>query len=202
MKKYSLALLAALSLAGLNGNAQADGDFYLGAGFGDAQNDGCDNVRGILVDQCSDSKTVWKLVGGYHLNQYVDFELAFNNLGQYSVDFPADEATTTPATSLKSEGESISLSAIGYLPLTDSLAVLGKVGYSQWDVDVEVLESNIITSFKDDGSDLTYGVGFAWNSGTGYALRLEWERYNDTPIGLTSEGEDVDVISLVYTVSF
>src|SRR5690606_38765702 len=79
------------------------------------------------------------------------------------------------------EADTISLTAVGTLPFTDSFSGYAKAGFHNWDAD---LRTGGIGRASDDGTDPTYGLGLQYRFTDTVALRGEYSRF---------EMDDVDV---------
>ena len=92
-----------------------------------------------------------------------------------------------PASAIDAEIDGFGISAVGTWPIDDKFSVFGKVGVFIWDLDVSgTLGGAPIGSIADDdGSDLTYGIGAHYSFNETFAIRVEWERFDDI-------GDDID----------
>ena len=124
-------------------------------------------------DVLSESDTGYKFFGGYTVNNNLGFEIAYVDLGQY-VDGFLDQY-------------GVAFEAVGYLPLSSNLDLMGKVGMFAWTVDDSY--------YIDYGTDLTYGLGVQYDLNNRVYVRGEWEQFTDV------SGGDVSLLSagLVYT---
>ncbi len=111
------------------------------------------------------------------------------------------------------EATAISGALAGQLPLGETFALFGKVGFAFWDAEVtfDVTFDPIFgippfsSSGSDTGLDPLFGLGLQISPGETFALRLEFERYLDVGDGVALvafggesvelEGIDVDVLS-------
>lgn len=172
--KYGI--LAALIFAGLVfafGANAADNEsgFYAGAGVGqfDVEIDDVDDVIGTADDYDSDD-TAWKAFGGWRMNKYLGFELAYVNLGS-----PDDEIL--PDTFLTVETDGFAPYVVGTIPI-GFFEVFAKAGYYWYEVDAR------ITSPLGDASDSNSDSTFTWTAGVGlnffehFNVRLEYEQFD------------------------
>lgn len=154
-----LALLAAATLP-----AQAvEPGGYIGMGFGESDDE-------IL----NETDSGWKIFGGHNFDRNLGFELAFVDFGEFS------------GGALEQDGLAFQL--VGYLPVTPSFDLFGKVGIFDWEVRAFGL--------VDTGVDPTYGVGGEVRIGPRAALRAEWEAFSDV------SGGDVDLLSIGLSLRF
>ena len=198
MNKILKTSLISLSILSLPSISMAEGG-YLGLGVGQASNDACDLVAGADTFSCEDSKTVFKVLGGYSFNENFAIEGGFNSLGEAHAE---DSASPTR---LKLEGDAIHLGIVGTAPLSENFALFGKVGAARWNADASATDSTGATGkAEDDGFDAMYSAGIKWIH-KDYSLRLEYERYEvsfDDFEAVLGDNADADIISLTYTFSF
>jgi len=118
-------------------------------------------------DVLSESDTGLKVFGGFRFTKIVAVEVAYVDLGDFLAGFLSQSG-------LAFEGEAT-------LPIGDKFGVFAKAGFFAWEVDV--------SSYSDDGTDSTFGLGGKVDLGEHWSLRVEWERFNDI------SGGDVDLLS-------
>ena len=118
-------------------------------------------------DLLSESDTAFKAFGGFRFSKIVAVEAAAVDLGEYLFG-------TLEQSGLAVVGEAT-------LPLGDKFGVFGKAGIFLWEVE--------IGPYSEDDADTTFGLGGKVALGTHWAIRAEWERFNDI------SGGDVDLVS-------
>ena len=91
------------------------------------------------------------------------------------------------------------ISAIGAWPIVPRFSIFGRLGFYA----ATVKEStNFAGEFKNDNSDLTYGLGMQFNITRNLAVRGEWQRYQkmgggEVALGAgVGEKSDLDVLGL------
>jgi OOP family OmpA-OmpF porin len=104
--------------------------------------------------------------GGYQFNRYFSLE------GGY-VDFGKIEADRNIGRPL--ESDTVYLTAVGSVPITDKFSAYGKAGFHRWNVDE--VNPGLIGSTDDSGTDPTYGVGLQYRFNDKVALRTEYNRF-------------------------
>jgi OOP family OmpA-OmpF porin len=119
-------------------------------------------------DLLSESDTGIKLFGGYEFNQYFGVETAFVDLGEF-LGF------------LEQYGWA--LEVVGSLPVGEKFTLFAKAGMFSWDLEV-------FGETVEDGNDSTFGVGGQWAFAEHWAVRGEYEQFNDI------SGGDVDLFSV------
>jgi OOP family OmpA-OmpF porin len=174
MKHGIPAVLAVAALAAASAAQAQDNEsgFYAGGGIGqfDVAIDDFDDVEDT-VDAYDSDDSAWKLFGGWRMNPYVAFEVAYINLGS-----PEDEIL--PETELTVETDGFAPYVVGTFPIGDWFEVFGKVGYYWYSTDLEV--TSPIGSIRDDESDstFTWSAGFGVNIFERVNVRLEYEQFD------------------------
>lgn len=174
MKHGITAVLALAALAAANGAQAQDNEsgFYAGGGVGsfDVQIDDFDDIDDT-IDRYDSDDTAWKAFGGWRMNPYLAFELAYVNLGS-----PDDEIA--PDTTLTLETDGFAPYVVGTLPIGDWFEVFAKAGYYWYDVDARL--SSPLGNVSDSESNET----FTWTAGVGVNIfervnvRLEYEQFD------------------------
>ena len=206
LSAITLAALAALGSA--PALAQSDSYAYGGVALGQSRgqiDEARINVRlippGVAVSgqQTDERGTAWKAFGGYQFSRYVGIEAGYFDLG--SLDFTS---TTTPAGKLQSRTkvQGLNLDLIGYLPLTDQLSAMGRVGAQYARTRGDYTGSGAVGSFSNTPSerrgDIKSGLGLQYAFNPSFLMRGEVERYR---IGDAMGGRDhanVYSVSLVF----
>ena len=153
----------------------------------------------ITGQQTDERGTAWKAFGGYQFNRYIGVEAGYFNLG--SLDFTT---TTTPAGQLlgRTKVQGLNLDLIGYLPLTDKLSAMGRVGGQYARTRGDYTGSGAVGSFSNTPSerrgDIKAGLGLQYAFSPSFLMRGEVERYR---IGDAMGGRDhvnTYTVSLVF----
>jgi OOP family OmpA-OmpF porin len=159
MRKVAIATLAALSLGTLTQTASAEG-FYVGAGLGQTT---------VKADGFKDDDIGFKIFGGYAFNQNFAAEIEYLDGGTAKDD------------GIKAEASYFAASVVGSIPLGNAFSLFARLGFAAWDLDTNVGD--------DDGEDLLYGIGAAFNVTEQLQVRLEWE-------AIDVDGGDADTIGV------
>lgn len=167
----SMRLVAAL-VAGISASNVLAADWYVGAGVGQSEYDGL-----------SDEGTSTKLFLGYSLNPSVAVEFAYVDTGEGEQDSIFGDFTAST--------DGFEISAVGLLPVNNTVGFLGRLGLYSWDLDVELGGA----SASDSGTDLTYGFGIQVELGKTAALRGEYQIYD-------IDGDDIDNIGISVLFRF
>lgn len=200
MKKFFLALAAALMLFMLTPYAFSAGEgFYVGGSAGrvDAR-DACDGLVDVnFVGSCDSTDTGWKIFGGYQFTPNFEAEAFYADLGDTSAN---GTIQGLPATA-NVEIDGFGISAIGIFPIGDKFDVLGKLGFLRWDIKSSATVGSNSASLEANGTDIMFGIGARYSFSERFAIRVEWERFND--VGDDNIGEsDVDLLSAGIVWSF
>ena len=129
--------------------------------------------------------------------QYVDFgeaSLTGNNGDTFQLDGSVFQFTANNV-NLKLSGKSIGASIVGIIPINETFAVFGKLGFHRWDVDASATSDAGNASISADGTDPTVGLGISVNFNDTIGIRGELERFR-------MDDEDVDLLSASLIFSF
>jgi OOP family OmpA-OmpF porin len=177
---------AALLFAGI-GAAQAQSQFYLGAGFGPSRYDRSIADGLISSGSVDGSDTGLKFFGGFQVNPSFALEAAYVNLGEarYSGDFFGD-----PVVGGRVEVTGINLSGVLSAPLAQGFSVFGKLGLFLWEAEANDITAGVPFSDRQDGTDLSFGIGASYDVAPNVSVRAEWEFFQpaDTDTSLLSIG--------------
>ena len=194
MKIFSLLVLCALS-SSLYATEDTHG-FYIGGALGWVNTDLKIDPARLFSEthtqvQLDETDSGWKLMTGYRLGRYLSAEFAYTDLGQI-------EAHTNTPIKANSNVNGLSLSGIAMLPLGENFSLTGRLGLYRWDRSASTLISGLgqLTSVvaDDNGTDMVLGVGLNWHLFSRFALRAEWEHFND----LSDQGYDLYSAALLY----
>ena len=191
MSPIKLVAAALLALGGLVAASQtAAQGFYIGGSVGKSDFDDDNAIPDLITSGSVDgSDTGFKIFGGYQFNQHFGVELAWVDLGKagYSGTFSG-----LPVTGGTVETSGLNLSAVGILPLGSGFALFGKAGFFAWESKAKDVTGGLPFSGKEDGTDLSLGIGASYDFTKNFGIRAEWERFK--AVG------DIDLLSvgLVY----
>ncbi|HAF44431.1 MAG TPA: hypothetical protein DCK83_05690 [Gallionellaceae bacterium] len=148
----------------------ADNGFYVGANLGRAAVSGAPYTG---FEKSSD--TSLSFLGGYQVNKNLALELQYTDFGK--VYAQAAHPITTTATSF---------SVVGMLPVSESIAVFGKLGYASTSLKVDC---NICTpaNYSVTRTAVAYGLGAQYNISQALGIRIGYDKY---AIGSTSDQTD------------
>ena len=196
--------------------------FYVGAGAGYSKIDDLDALggakailgpgdtfNGFTKKSKDDDDVGWKIYGGYRFHRFFAVEASYVDFGDFSVDTNGTATVsgfpTTFATSFDTDISGLGLAALAIWPAVgEQLSFFGKVGAFRWDADSDLrvpfavggLPGLFSDSDDDDGIELMFGLGAEYYFLDKFALRVEWERFNDLGDESTVRFEDdVDLFS-------
>ncbi len=178
MKAIAWLTGAALLLAGPVALAQGSERFYVGAGAGASDIDR-DATEGLITSGAVDgSDSGIKIYGGYRFRPNLALELAYVDLGTltYSGDFAG-----MPVTGGKVKASGFNTSLVGIHPLNPRLDLFAKVGLVAWNAKASDVTGGVPFAAKDDGVDLSFGVGADYYFTKKVGARLEWEHFATEP---------------------
>jgi OOP family OmpA-OmpF porin len=113
-------------------------------------------------------------------------EVAYVDLGEatYSGDFFG-----SPVTGGSIEINGFNVSAVGSFPVSEQFSLFGKIGLFIWEAEANDITGGVPFSAKDDGTDISFGVGASFNFTRNVGIRAEWERFE-------AAEADADLISI------
>jgi OOP family OmpA-OmpF porin len=127
---------------------------------------------GQLDLEGADKDTAIRFLGGYKINRTFAAEVG------YAMLYDKDDVEVT----------AWELVGIAKMPLGNKFSVFGKLGFAMWEAEADVLG----LTFKDDGTDLTFGAGVQYDVSRNLGLRAQWQRYD------VDADADVLSIGLIY----
>ncbi len=155
-------VLAVCIVGGFGGALEAQAEehsgFYLGGGVGQAKNES---------GEFSGSDIAFKLTGGYAFNRYLGIEVAYVDTGT--------QDDTIGLVQVENESSGVIASALLHLPLGETFAMFGKIGYAFYDSDATSRLGSLSVRESDSDEDLAYGVGIELAITTGLRFRAEYE---------------------------
>jgi len=137
----------------------AQGQLYVLAGAGKTSIDDSESAYHYKASSSS-----YRLGVGYTLNDFISIEGYYADFGKADDNINGGK--------IKESANGLGAAVAASLPLNDAFSLFAKLGIISWH---STAKSNM-KSVKDDGSDLTYGIGGAYNFTTTVGLRLEFEK--------------------------
>lgn len=184
--------LAALAFSVPAAAQMSPGNAYIGASIGQAKfSDWCGNVGDFAPSSCDDKDTAFRLFGGYQFHRNIGVELGYADLGEANFN---GTFLGVPVTG-KDQFTAWDLVAVGSWPLGTGFSVFGKLGLFYGKVEASANVAGGVGTNSDTGTDLTFGLGAAYDFTKNLGVRAEWQRYNDFS---DAGGLDVLSIGVVY----
>ena len=183
-----LAAIAALAAAA-PALAQETG-FYIGGALGQSSyRDACRDFDSLVggtegaFNCISKEATAAKAFAGWRFYRYLAAELSYIDYGEAKGQGSVNGATVNATSHVKAGG----LSALGILPLGERLSMYGRLGLLQ--TKTRSHASGAATADAEHSElEMHVGIGGLVQLGRGFALRLEFERVNDSKIDLSTLG--------------
>jgi len=178
MKTFGWLIGAAMLLVGHAGQLQAQERFYLGASAGASDIDDKITAGLITSGPVDGSDSGMKLFGGYRFGRSLALELAYVDLGKltYSGDFSG-----SPVTGGTVKVSGLNTSLVATHQATPKLGLFAKAGLYAWNAKASDLTGGVPFSSKDDGADLSFGVGADYFFTKNVGARVEWEHFELDP---------------------
>jgi len=178
MKTIAWLAGAALLLVSHAGQLQAQERFYLGASAGASDIDEKITAGLITSGPVDGSDSGMKLFGGYRFGRSLALELAYVDLGKlnYSGDFSG-----SPVTGGTVKVSGLNTSLVATQQATPKLGLFAKAGLYAWNAKASDLTGGVPFSSKDDGADLSIGVGADYFFTKNVGARVEWEHFELDP---------------------
>ena len=182
MKKITGLICIIFMAALLNTNlahAQTDDNPYpyyisINAGASKVSNR-CNNLAVGIT--CKDTSLAYALDGGYKVNQYFGLEFTFAVYGS-----PKSSGTVSGSSlEVAEEISGFRVSGTADLPLTESFALTGRLGYAQTNVNVISIVSPgpNIPNYSAPSNTLAYGVGLKYSFNKTYALHVKYDNIGE-----------------------
>lgn len=145
---------------------------YVGGGIGESESRDFDEVESEAM----------KLFGGVRITENLALEAEWIRLDDFEVD--GDNAGSI-------ESDSLNLSAVLLMPLTQEFELLAKGGVHYTDIEFS-------SSADSDESGISLGLGGAYHFTPSFGVRAEYQRlYN-----VTDFNDDFDLYAVGFTYSF
>lgn len=168
--------------------------WYAGFGFGQSKYRDVASYIDAEVGPQTASTTAntrsegWKVYTGYQFNKYLGVEGGYANLN--------DVTATTGTLRTNVVSDAWTLAAVGALPVTDKLSVIGKVGAAYVLSEIKAKAGTALTvTSGDDSYEPYYGVGVSYALLDNVSLRAEWERFDRKDL-------DIDLMTAGFVVKF
>jgi OOP family OmpA-OmpF porin len=185
VKKHVLAVLAALAVS-VPAFAADTGGYVFGM-FGQTKVKDFDFGPGFSTD---DTGTGFKIGGGYAFHRNFGVEAAYVDLGKATATLGAQSAE------FKASG--LSVVAVGMLPVSNQVTLLGRLGVINAKVKVSA------PGFSDDTTDMktTFGIGASYSFTPQIAVRADYDVYQKLGDNATTGESDINMLSVGVVYKF
>ncbi|MDG0996797.1 MAG: outer membrane beta-barrel protein [Gammaproteobacteria bacterium] len=191
MLGFVVAVLLNQGFVHANEVAHWSDSIYIGAGVGQLKVDKSFCKMFEDTTSCDRKDTSFKFFVGYQFNKYFSTEVGYVGLGEIS------QKDSTGWTGER-EVDGLMLHGVFSYPFTDKISVNAKVGiYSLNRQDTG--SGGIFAKAKNDEdvSEISLGIGLAYDLKNGFALRAEWEKIAVEES--SDDGFDLITASLLYS---
>lgn len=184
----SLLTTALLVLAAVAAPAQSqDLKWYGGLGVGQSKaKDICTAAGGAGV-RCDETALSYKLFGGYQFNRNWGAEVGYTDLGKVKAE--------SAAGSVEFSSKGFEFLGVGTYPFNDKWAAYAKLGLFSWGTDLKDGTAGG-ASASARGNDFTYGFGVKYDFSKTFAVRVEYQQYNDIGDLNTTAQADIGVLGI------
>ena len=187
---FSMTLIAAALIGSMSSTAvqAADEGFYGYVSAGSSTSDrkaevdnALTNAGAVFTSSANSTDTAYKVQLGYQFNSNFAVEGGYVDMGRFTYH----ALSTVPAGATRDgivKVTGVNLDAVGRLPVSDAVAVFGKLGFVSYDLSYSCQSSVIpcITPNRSKrGTPLHYGLGLDWNFGKKLFARAEYEIYTN-----------------------
>lgn len=173
-KLYKSLLVISLTSCIANANAtETYSQGYVGVGVGKVD----------LDEETFDDPTGFELIGGYTINENFAVEVSYVDFGKASDNEPPE---------FKISADSLTVGAVGIIPIESKVELFAKVGFHSWDI--EATQAGYGKIAEDDGTDLFWGLGGNYKLSDQAAIGVKYMKYDF--------GSDVDSDVTMLSATF
>ncbi|PZN34020.1 MAG: hypothetical protein DIU71_03680 [Proteobacteria bacterium] len=226
VRSWAVCVTLALGALAAPATTQAfETGFYVGGYYAQASKDidqaGFDDFNAVLYDffgftpgpvatEFDDEDHGYGFLVGYRLLRNLGFEASYTDYGKVNYDSSTpgafDDGADTLDINLKTRTRGISVSALGFLPLSYSIEAYGRAGLLFGSHELTVFASALergafATRTSGSSVDWLVGAGLALRFLEIYALRAEYTRVMGVGSDETGTG-DIDMLAVGLTVRF
>jgi len=221
MKMPLVCAIALLSCSSIDVNAESIATFspswYLGVGAGKGEvevagHDRQERVDNILLKQGfdhtnslgseDDGTDTLHLNFGYRFDSHWAVELSWVDLGDTEGSFHSVISAPVPTLimgEIESEYRSVSISGLGFYPISWGVSLFGRLGVHYWEHDHGFKSNDSQLGFHDtvntSGNDIVWGGGLSYRPSHQVEFRIEWQRFAGIE---DEEGIDNKSLSMIY----
>ncbi len=194
MKKMKAVLVAAAITASFSGAALAEGSFYGAVDVGQSRlKDACPALPAWW--SCKNTDTAFRGSVGYQVNPNWGVEASYGKHGEVKVSGSGITASGT-ATGFQ-------FSAVGSLPVSDVVALTGKLGVARTEGKFFcLLCTPTPISVSASNTTMAYGIGARYNINKTVAVRAQYEDLGKIKYGNTGPGYKLTILSFGAVFGF
>ncbi len=188
---YAIVALGAMEAPPAQADHETGYPFFGGFAIGLA---GADENCDYYGYDCDGEDLSFKFFAGKRLHENLAVEISFQDLGKLDNEEDSFDVTA--------ESSGVNLSLVAIIPTGDIGYLYGKIGAIAWEADYRRFESGSSTQSDDEGTDFTFGAGFALAFGGKYELRFEFERLHELGDEFTPGGAYVSNFTVGGAIQF
>jgi len=149
----------------------------------------------------SDDKDTYLGFGvGFGVNENLAFEVGYKDFGEAKDKYVCTDGFTRTNCTDSVEATAISFAAVGILPLGSSAKVFAKLGLDMWKGKAKFEADGYGSdSEDDDGTDLFYSVGAAFDVTSSTDIHIEYQKHS---FDVADSDLDVDVLAVGVNFGF
>jgi OOP family OmpA-OmpF porin len=194
MKKFTLAVMAIVGLAGATTAFASDDGWYVFGAVGKptSNNDkstldnALTSVGGTGFSSSISSSTVYNLDVGYQVNK--NFAIEGGYLGSTNENYSASGGNLSGPLTSSANIKGWTLAAVGILPLANQFSLLGKLGVAGIKDSATVTGPGGSVSVSGTKNALTYGIGVKYDFTNAASMRLSLDNYDVGDSSSSSRG--------------
>lgn len=184
----------------------AYGQFYLGAGAGQATYKDVDEVEVACtaagaVCTVDDADTGFKVFAGYQFAKFVAIEVGYVELGEVVA---VAAAPVSASARFSTQGGYAAL--LPQLPIGPVGSIFGRLGLSAMDAKLKVTAPGISSTDSSGALAVVFGVGAEIHLSDSISVRGEWERHSPDEVldiaGVSVDAPDVDLVTASIVARF
>ena len=163
---------------------------------------GCDDPGINCSSTVEDKDTAFKVFAGYRINKFLSVEGLYLDFGKPTSKASLTDGFDTISLSASFEASGLGVAAVGFVPISDAVSLLAKLGLFRWKLETKATLSDTAfatsatSSDSASGSDAMYGIGLEFPAGEQWIVRMEWEQFKDIGDENETGQSDFDLMSI------
>ena len=184
MAAATLLLCAAVAAAEDEFQSRYYGGFALAFASADAD---CD----YYGYNCDGTDMGFRINGGKRFHPNLAAEIAWYDLGSLKNRGIGETRVA--------ETQGVQFALLGIIPTNGAGFFYGKAGILAWQADYTRI-TDVTTTSSEDGTDFTYGAGYAFEFNENYDFRIEFERLNELGDDFDPGGSAITTLNISGTI--